>query len=122
MVSLLSLLTNCTGDTSRDYPMAYIPHTDADREAMLAAIGVDSLDRLFDTVPQLYRFPSLDLPSKQSEMETLWEMQALANANASASDSAMFLGAGAYNHYIPSVVNHIILRGELYTEYTPYQP
>src|SRR5258707_2046835 len=102
--------------------MAYIPHTDADREAMLAAIGVDSLDHLFDSVPELHRFPSLDLPSKQSEMETLWEMQALANANAAASDCAMFLGAGAYNHYIPSVVNHILLRGEFYTAYTPYQP
>src|SRR5215813_421195 len=102
--------------------MAYIPHTDADRTAMLAAIGVDSLDHLFDAVPTEHRFPKLNLPSKQSEMETLWEMQALANANASASDSAMFLGAGAYNHYIPSIVNHIIMRGEFLTAYTPYQP
>jgi glycine dehydrogenase subunit 1 len=102
--------------------MAYIPHTDADREAMLAAIGVDSLDALFDAVPEPYRFPPLNLPEAQSEMETLWELQALANANASASECALFLGAGAYNHYIPSVVNHILLRGEFYTAYTPYQP
>ncbi|MEP7285535.1 MAG: aminomethyl-transferring glycine dehydrogenase subunit GcvPA [Chloroflexota bacterium] len=102
--------------------MAYIPHTDADRTAMLAAIGVESLDALFDAVPEAERFPRLNLPSKSSEMETLWELQALANANASAHDCAMFLGAGAYNHYIPSVVNHILMRGEFYTAYTPYQP
>ncbi len=102
--------------------MAYIPHTDADRAAMLATIGVESLDHLFDSVPEAHRFPSLDLPGRKSEMDTLWEMQALANANASASDCAIFLGAGVYNHYIPSVVNHILLRGEFYTAYTPYQP
>src|SRR5258708_34035692 len=102
--------------------MAYIPHTDADREAMLDAIGIPTLDHLFDAVPEAHRFPTLNLPSKLSEMETLWELQALASSNASAADSALFLGAGAYNHYIPSVVNHILLRGEFYTAYTPYQP
>jgi glycine dehydrogenase subunit 1 len=102
--------------------MAYIPHTDADRAAMLAAIGVDSLDHLFDAAPEEHRFPPLNLPHAKSEMETLWEMQSLAAANASASDTAMFLGAGAYNHYIPSMVNHMLLRGEFYTAYTPYQP
>ncbi len=102
--------------------MAYIPHTDADRAEMLAAIGVNQLDDLFDAVPPEHRFPELDLPGPMSEMEVLWELQALANANASASDYAIFLGAGAYNHYVPSVVNHILLRGEFYTAYTPYQP
>src|SRR5215510_7629389 len=102
--------------------MAYIPHTDADRAAMLAAVGVDTLDGLFDAVPQENRFPRLDLPKPMSEMEVLWEMQALANANAAANEYAMFLGAGAYNHYIPSAVNHMLLRGEFYTAYTPYQP
>src|SRR5258707_5443412 len=107
---------------SENNSMAYIPHTDADREAMLDAIGIPTLDQLFDAVPEAHRFPTLNLPSKMSEMETLWELQALASANASAADSALFLGAGAYNHYIPSVVNHILLRGEFYTAYTPYQP
>jgi glycine dehydrogenase subunit 1 len=102
--------------------MAYIPHTDADRAEMLAAIGVNQLDDLFDAVPAYYRFPKLDLPGPMSEMEVLWELQALASANASASDYAIFLGAGAYNHYVPSVVNHMLLRGEFYTAYTPYQP
>ena len=81
--------------------MAYIPHTDADRAEMLAAIGVDTLDDLFDAVPAEHRFPKLDLPKPLSEMETLWELQALANANAAANEYAMFLGAGAYHHYRP---------------------
>ncbi|HVO41370.1 MAG TPA: aminomethyl-transferring glycine dehydrogenase subunit GcvPA [Aggregatilineales bacterium] len=102
--------------------MTYIPHTDADREAMLAKIGVDSLDRLFDTIPAEHRFPVLDVPRPMSEMEVRWELEALANANAAAHEFPMFLGAGAYNHYIPSIVNHILLRSEFYTAYTPYQP
>ncbi len=102
--------------------MTYIPHTDADREAMLKAIGVASLDDLFDAVPADLRFPTLDLPAGLSEMETAWELGGLASANAAANDFAIFLGAGAYNHFIPSVVNHILLRGEFYTAYTPYQP
>jgi len=102
--------------------MAYIPHTDADRTAMLGAIGVDSLDHLFDAVPEAHRFPALNLPKPMSEMEVLWEMQALADANVAANTHALFLGAGAYNHYSPSVINHMLLRGEFYTAYTPYQP
>lgn len=102
--------------------MAYIPHTDADRTAMLGAIGVDSLDHLFDAVPEAHRFPTLNLPKLMSEMEVLWEMQALADANVAANTHALFLGAGAYNHYSPSVINHMLLRGEFYTAYTPYQP
>jgi glycine dehydrogenase subunit 1 len=102
--------------------MTYIPHTDADREAMLKAIGVDSLDALFDRVPEEQRFPRLDLPAGLSEMEVAWEMGGLAESNVAAHHYAMFLGAGAYNHFIPSVVNHILLRGEFYTAYTPYQP
>ncbi len=102
--------------------MAYIPHTDADRAEMLSAIGVKTLGDLFDAVPTEHRFPKLDLPDPLSEMETLWEMQALSGANAAGHQYAMFLGAGAYNHYAPSAVNHILLRGEFYTAYTPYQP
>jgi glycine dehydrogenase subunit 1 len=101
---------------------AYIPHTDADRAAMLAAIGVANMEDLFAAVPEAHRFPTLNLPNALSEMETLWEMQALASANASASSHALFLGAGAYNHYSPSMINHMLLRGEFYTAYTPYQP
>jgi glycine dehydrogenase subunit 1 len=102
--------------------MSYIPHTDADREAMLKAIGVASMNDLFDAVPAGQRFPKLDLPAGLSEMEVAAEMAGLAGANAAASEYAIFLGAGAYHHFIPSVVNHILLRGEFYTAYTPYQP
>jgi glycine dehydrogenase subunit 1 len=102
--------------------MTYIPHTDADREAMLKAVGVESFDDLFDAVPAEQRFPELDLPQGASEMEVAWEVGGLASANVSANEYAIFLGAGAYNHFIPSVVNHILLRGEFYTAYTPYQP
>ncbi|MBN1967197.1 MAG: aminomethyl-transferring glycine dehydrogenase subunit GcvPA, partial [Anaerolineae bacterium] len=102
--------------------MSYVPHSDADREAMLAAIGVGAIEDLFDAVPEAYRFPDLDLPEPLSEMEVMAELQGLQAANASAQDFAIFLGAGAYNHYIPSAINHILLRGEFYTAYTPYQP
>ncbi|CAG0952869.1 partial glycine dehydrogenase subunit 1, partial [Anaerolineae bacterium] len=102
--------------------MSYIPHTDADREAMLKAIGVDSIEALFDAVPEKHRFPTLDLPDPMTEMEIAAEMEALSRFNVSASDYAIFLGAGAYHHYIPSLVNHMLLRGEFYTAYTPYQP
>ncbi|MBX3066487.1 MAG: aminomethyl-transferring glycine dehydrogenase subunit GcvPA [Anaerolineae bacterium] len=102
--------------------MAYIPHTEADRAKMLAAIGINSLEELFDAVPADQRFPTLNIPDPMSEMETLWEMQALAGANAHAGSHAIFLGAGAYNHYTPSMINHMLLRGEFYTAYTPYQP
>jgi len=102
--------------------MTYIPHTDADREEMLKVIGVSALEDLFDRVPDEQRFPALNLPDGQSEMEVAWEIGGLARANVSANDYAIFLGAGAYNHYIPSAVNHILMRGEFYTAYTPYQP
>jgi glycine dehydrogenase subunit 1 len=102
--------------------MAYIPHTDADRAAMLQRIGINTLEDLFDAVPPEHRFPALNIPDPLSEMETLWELQALAGSNASPSTHALFLGAGAYNHYTPSAINHLLLRGEFYTAYTPYQP
>lgn len=100
----------------------YFPHTDADREAMLAAIGVDRIEDLFQDVPAERRFPDLELPPALTEMEILAEMQDLAWANETSRDLISFLGAGAYNHYIPSAVDAILRRGEFYTAYTPYQP
>ncbi len=102
--------------------MSYVPHTDSDRKAMLAAIGVKSIAELFHDVPAKVRFPDLDLPDPLSEPETLRELQELAGSNAHAQENLCFLGAGAYNHFIPAVVNHMILRGEFLTAYTPYQP
>lgn len=102
--------------------MAYYPHTDQDRAEMLAAIGVNSLDDLFSAVPEQYRFPKLDLPAALSEMEIMRELQAVSSFNAAANEYASFLGAGAYNHFSPSIINHLLLRGEFLTSYTPYQP
>ncbi|HEY3289669.1 MAG TPA: aminomethyl-transferring glycine dehydrogenase subunit GcvPA [Anaerolineae bacterium] len=102
--------------------MNYIPHTDAERRVMLDVIGVNSLDELFDAVPPKYRFPQLTLPAPVTEMEIGWEMQQLSDANADLNHYANFLGAGAYHHYTPSLVDHIIRRGEFFTAYTPYQP
>jgi len=89
---------------------------------MLSEIGVRSIDELFDAVPVSHRFPALDLPPPMSEMEVAAEMLAISEANDHGQDYAVFRGAGAYHHFIPSVVNHILLRGEFYTAYTPYQP
>jgi len=102
--------------------MTYIPHTEANRKEMLAAIGVNSLEELFPAVPDKYTFPEMRLPAALSEMETWWEMQGLSEANADVNHYACFLGAGAYNHYVPHTVDYVLRRGEFYTAYTPYQP
>jgi glycine dehydrogenase subunit 1 len=100
----------------------FIPHTDSDREAMLAAIGAKSIEALFEDVPAEHRFPKLNLPPALSEMEALAELKTIAAANDTAEDFASFLGAGAYQHYIPAGVDAVLRRGEFYTSYTPYQP
>ena len=90
---------------------------------MLGTIGVKSLDDLFDAIPAKHRFPKLDLPAALTEMEAAEELSDLAQTNENVrSDLISFLGAGMYNHYIPSVVDHMLRRGEFYTAYTPYQP
>ncbi len=100
----------------------FIPHTDSDRVSMLRAVGVKNLADLFGDIPEKYRFPELDLPEGATEMEVVAEMNELAGANETARDLVCFLGAGAYNHYSPAVVDAIIRRGEFFTAYTPYQP
>jgi glycine dehydrogenase subunit 1 len=104
--------------------MAYIPHTDEQKQAMLRALGLERVEQLFEEqVPAdlLLKRP-LDVPSGMSEIELRRHFQDLANVNLSAGDQACFLGAGIYDHYVPSVVPTIILRGEFHTAYTPYQP
>ena len=103
--------------------MTYIPISPNERDDMLKAIGVKSLDDLFDAVPAKHRFPQLDLPPALTEMEAMAELSGLAQSNENVrGDLISFLGAGMYNHYIPSVVDHMLRRGEFYTAYTPYQP
>jgi len=102
--------------------MTYIPISPKERDAMLATIGVKKLEDLFDVVPAKHRFPDLNLPPAITEMEAAAELGELAQANESTRELVSFLGAGMYNHYIPSVVDHILRRGEFYTAYTPYQP
>ena len=103
--------------------MTYIPISPKERDAMLETIGVKSLDELFEAVPARHRFPKLNLPPALTEMEAMTELSGLAQSNENVrGDLISFLGAGMYNHYIPSVVDHILRRGEFYTAYTPYQP
>jgi len=103
-------------------PSPYLPNTDTDRRAMLQEIGVSSIEELFKDIPEKVRYTHFNLPAPLSELELKKELQQLAGCNASLDDYACFLGAGAYRHFIPSVVDHIISRSEFYTAYTPYQP
>jgi len=102
--------------------MNYIPNTDADRALMLEVVGAKSTAELFRDVPEQHRFPVLNLPPALSEMEVLGELNALANENDDLQNLACFLGAGAYYHFVPSVVDFILHRSEFFTAYTPYQP
>ncbi len=100
----------------------FFPHTPHDREEMLRATGVNSIEDFFTVVPAAQRFPRLNLPQAMSEMDAAQELRHIAEANETTREFACFLGAGAYNHYTPAVVDSILRRGEFYTAYTPYQP
>lgn len=103
--------------------MRFAPHTDDDVREMLARCGLDSLDQLFDQIPPSVRLDRpLDLPDGVSEMEILDDMRRLSALDRSADDLVCFAGAGAYDHYVPSVVWALAGRSEFYTSYTPYQP
>ncbi|HEX5689159.1 MAG TPA: glycine dehydrogenase, partial [Roseiflexaceae bacterium] len=100
----------------------YISITEAERAEMLAAIGVDTIADLFHDVPEALRFPNVDLPPALSEIELRRELGAMSAQNANPNSHSIFLGAGAYNHFVPSAVDQILRRAEFYTAYTPYQP
>jgi len=103
--------------------MPYIYNTPEDQQAMLAAIGVDTLEQLFETIPAEFRLQRpLDLPPALGELELTSHMEALAAANASPRNKVCFLGGGSYDHFVPAVVDYVASRGEFYTSYTPYQP
>ena len=102
--------------------MTYIPHTPAEREEMLKAVGVKTLDDLFAHLPKEVKAPPLTLEKGLGEMELMAEMSRRAAKNQASNKLTCFLGAGAYDHFIPPVVDQLALRGELFTAYTPYQP
>ena len=102
--------------------MSYVLNTPDDRRAMLEAIGAASVDDLFATVPPELRLNRpLDVPPALSELELTQHAQALAGRNVPAGAAVCFLGGGAYDHFVPAVVDTVAGRGEFYTAYTPYQ-
>ncbi len=102
--------------------MRYIPHTQRDIRVMLEKIGVESVDELFEQIPEPLRFKGrLDLPEPMSEPELMEHLAELAGP-APAGGRTSFLGAGAYCHHVSPTVDQILLRSEFYTAYTPYQP
>jgi len=104
-------------------PHPYIPNTDEDRAKMLGVIGVATADELFEDIPAEFRIDGLDLPPAPSEFDLVRELSDLAHRNrVSGNGTAFFLGGGAYRHFVPSTVSHIVGRSEYYTAYTPYQP
>ena len=100
--------------------MPYGPHTAPDRERMLSALGIASVDELFLDIPEALRASPLRLPEPEPEMELATRLRGLAARNRV--DLVSFLGGGVYRHYSPAVVDQMLLRGEWYTAYTPYQP
>ena len=101
----------------------YIPNTKSDEEKMLQAIGLESSEQLFEYIPEELRLNrKMDLGDPLSEYELTKYMSELSNKNKSLKDLVCFLGAGAYDHYVPALIDHLRLRSEFYTAYTPYQP
>ncbi len=101
----------------------YLPLTDEDRREMLAAIGVKSVDDLFNDIPAEVRLQrEMDLPPALAESEAISHLNSLASKNKHFYNCVSFMGAGVYDHYIPSIVKHVTGRSEFYTSYTPYQP
>ena len=103
------------------YP--YIPNSHNEEKEMLQGMGLTSVDQLFEDIPQDVKLKrKLNLNPSMSELEVSKLMKDLSNKNFSNEDLTCFLGAGAYDHYIPSLIKHITSRSEFYTAYTPYQP
>jgi glycine dehydrogenase subunit 1 len=103
--------------------MRYLPTTPREQKEMLATIGAGSIEDLLVRVPAKARLARpLALPPALAEMDLVRHMRTLAAKNADADSTVCFLGAGSYDHYVPSPINHLVLRGEYFTAYTPYQP
>jgi len=103
--------------------VSYLSLTDADRDEMLGAIGVSSIEELFAQIPERLRLgEELDLPPALAEVELVQHLTELGERNAHTGVELSFLGAGIYDHYVPAVVDVLLSRGEFLTAYTPYQP
>jgi len=103
--------------------MAYLPNTEQDQQAMLREIGAASIEELLESIPAELRLQRpLDLPQALGELELTALLERLAADNLSTQQAVCFLGAGAYDHFVPAVVDFVASRSEFYTAYTPYQP
>tara|TARA_B100001079_G_scaffold236269_1_gene218630 strand:+ start:1163 stop:2515 length:1353 start_codon:yes stop_codon:yes gene_type:complete len=112
---------NTTSTDGGHFQSHYIPNTTGEQAEMLAALGIDSIDRLFADIPDQFRNPTLDLPAPLSELEIQRELGAMAAKNRPLGSGPSFLGAGSYDHFVPSIIKPLITRGEFITAYTPYQ-
>src|SRR5262245_47718277 len=102
--------------------MSYVLNTPDDRDAMLRQIGASRVEDLFNTIPPAVRLDRpLNVPAALDEMELTRHVGGLAAKNRAAGDAVCFLGGGAYDHFIPAVVDAVVSRSEYYTAYTPYQ-
>ena len=113
--------TNTSNTNGGHFQSHYIPNTIGEQAEMLAALGIDSIDQLFADIPDQFRNPTLDLPAPLSELEIQRELGAMAAKNRPLGSGPSFLGAGSYDHFIPSIIKPLITRGEFLTAYTPYQ-
>lgn len=101
----------------------YIGNTENEKKEMLEEIGINDIRDLFDAIPDsVYLNRKLNIPENLSEIDLIKNLKSLADKNKNLGDYTCFLGAGAYDHYIPSVIDSLISRQEFYTSYTPYQP
>ena len=104
--------------------MPYTPATNTEIKQMLKVIGKSNVDELFHIIPKKYKYDidSLDIEESLSEQEVVNKMNNIAAMNLNSSNSLCFLGGGAYDHYVPTIVDTLSSRSEYYTAYTPYQP
>lgn len=103
--------------------MNYVPNTASQQDRLLARIGVESIEELFKDIPETVRRQAiLNIPGGMAEQDLVKHVKEIANRNGNLEEYTSFLGAGAYEHYIPSFVDQLLLRSEFYTAYTPYQP
>lgn len=103
--------------------MNYVPNTVSQQDRMLARIGVKSIDELFKDIPETVRRQAkLSIPGGLAEQDLVKLVKGISKQNGNLEEYTSFLGAGAYEHYIPSFVDQLLMRSEFYTAYTPYQP